>query len=83
MTTDKQTKWLSWIMMATLLPYVVAQIPRLLGLTAGGSLAVAIAGVLSVLGVIAYCMYQVPFFSGFPPIHQSSEKISYLSLDLL
>ncbi|CAM6038452.1 unnamed protein product [Sphagnum compactum] len=58
-TTDKQTKWLSWIMMATLLPYVVAQIPRLLGLTAGGSLAVAIAGVLSVLGVIAYCTYQL------------------------
>jgi len=58
-TTDAETKWLSWIMMATLLPYLVAQLPQLLGLTTGGSLAVATAGVISVVGLIVYCTYQV------------------------
>lgn len=58
-TTDPETKWLSWIMMATLLPYMVAQLPQLLGLTIGGSLAVATAGVISVVGLIVYCTYQL------------------------
>ncbi|CAM6015043.1 unnamed protein product [Sphagnum balticum] len=58
-TTDPETKWLSWIMMATLLPYLVAQLPQLLGLTTGGSLAVATAGVISVVGLIVYCTYQL------------------------
>lgn len=73
-TTDPETKWLSWIMMATLLPYLVAQSPQLLGLTTGGSLAVATAGVISVVGLIVYCVYQVTFI-GFPFTEASSSLV--------
>jgi hypothetical protein len=75
-TTDPETKWLSWIMMATLLPYMVAQLPQLLGLTTGGSLAVATAGVISVVGLIVYCTYQVTFI-GFP-ITKASTSLVFL-----
>jgi len=72
-TTDAETKWLSWIMMATLLPYLVAQLPQLLGLTTGGSLAVATAGVISVVGLIVYCAYQVNIHR--VPLHESQQLI--------
>lgn len=58
-TTHKQTRWASWIMMATLLPYVVAQIPRLLGLETEGHLCIAIAACIAFAQLIAYCVYQV------------------------
>ena len=58
-TTDRQTQWASWIMIATLLPYLVAQIPRLFGLKTGGHLCIAIAAFISVGGLVAYCTYQV------------------------
>jgi hypothetical protein len=73
-TTDPETKWLSWIMMATLLPYLVAQLPQLLGLTTGGSLAVATAGVISVVWLIVYFVYQVTFI-GFPFTKASSSLV--------
>jgi hypothetical protein len=46
-------------MIATLVPYVVAQIPRLLGLKTEGHAFIAVAAVLAVLGLIGYCTYQV------------------------
>jgi hypothetical protein len=58
-TTDRQTQWASWIMIATLLPYLVAQIPRLFGLDTGGHFCIAVAAFISVGGLVAYCTYQV------------------------
>ncbi|KAG0628532.1 hypothetical protein M758_1G033800 [Ceratodon purpureus] len=58
-TNDRQTKWASWIMMGTLLPFLVAQIPRLFGLKTEGHFFIAIAAVISTLGLIAYCTYQL------------------------
>jgi len=58
-TNDQQTKWASWIMMSTLLPFFVAQIPRLFGLNAQGHFFIVIAAVISFLGLLAYCAYQV------------------------
>lgn len=46
-------------MMATLLPYIVAQIPRLLDWNAEGHVFVAIAAVIAVIGLFSYCGYQV------------------------
>lgn len=46
-------------MISTLLPYLVAQIPRLFGLDTGGHLCIAIAAFISVGGLAAYCTYQV------------------------
>ena len=58
-TNDNQTKWASWIMMGTLLPFLVAQIPRLFGLKTEGHFFIAIAAVIALLGLVAYCTYQV------------------------
>jgi len=58
-TNDKQTQWASWIMIATLLPYLVAQSPRLFGLNTQGHAFIAVAAAISVLGLCGYCTYQV------------------------
>lgn len=58
-TNDQQTKWASWIMMSTLLPFFVAQIPRLFGLNAQGHFFIVIAAVISFIGLLAYCAYQL------------------------
>jgi hypothetical protein len=46
-------------MMGTLLPFLVAQIPRLLGLNTEGHFFIAMAAVIATLGLFAYCTYQV------------------------
>lgn len=58
-TNDKQTKWASWIMIASLLPYLVAQTPRLLGLNTEGHAFIAVAAAIAVLGLCGYITYQV------------------------
>lgn len=45
--------------MATLLPFLVAQIPRLFGLNTQGHAFIAIAAAIAVLGLVGYCIYQV------------------------
>jgi Ca2+/Na+ antiporter len=58
-TNDKQTMWASWIMVVTLLPYLVAQIPRLFGLNTNGHAFIAVAAGIAVLNLIGYCIYQI------------------------
>ncbi|KAG0617702.1 hypothetical protein M758_4G009100 [Ceratodon purpureus] len=58
-TTDKQTMWASWVMVATLLPYLVAQIPRLFGLNTEGHAFIAVAAGIAVANLIGYCIYQI------------------------
>lgn len=59
-TTDEQTRWGAWIMVATLLPYLVLQIPLADGQQdMQGHTAALVAMGLSFLGLIAYCIYQV------------------------
>ena len=68
-TTDEQTRWGAWIMVATLLPYLVLQIPLLDGQQdTQGHTAALVAMILSFLGLIAYCVYQVGA-QGTPPPH--------------
>lgn len=58
-TIDQQTKRASWIMIASLLPYIVAQIPLLLGMNTGDRFFIASAAVTAVIGLFIYCGYQV------------------------
>lgn len=59
-TNDKQTQWSSWIMIASLLPYLVAQTPRFFGLNPKwGHLFTAIAAAIAVLGLCGYIAYQL------------------------
>ncbi|GAQ88258.1 Calcium-binding EF-hand family protein [Klebsormidium nitens] len=58
-TTDEQTRFGAWIMMASTIPFAVVQIPLLDGQPAQGPEASAIGAVISFTGLAAYCAYQV------------------------
>eukprot|EP00246_Nothoceros_aenigmaticus_P010049 TRINITY_DN2634_c0_g1_i1.p1 TRINITY_DN2634_c0_g1~~TRINITY_DN2634_c0_g1_i1.p1 ORF type:complete len:615 (+),score=111.83 TRINITY_DN2634_c0_g1_i1:176-2020(+) len=58
-TVDYQTRVASWIMVVTVLPYLIAQSPRIFGWSTAGNAAVLIGGVVALLGLAVYCAYQV------------------------
>ncbi|KAJ7294449.1 hypothetical protein O6H91_Y256600 [Diphasiastrum complanatum] len=58
-TTDSQTKVAAWIMIMTVIPYLLAQLPRALNIPSLGPIFVIISCVLSFLALISYCIYQV------------------------
>ncbi|KAL3702063.1 hypothetical protein R1sor_020085 [Riccia sorocarpa] len=61
-TTDQQTRVSSWIMMVTVLPYLVAQSPVIFGWGAEASRITVLLGcVLALIGLASYCTYQVTF----------------------
>ncbi|BBM97136.1 hypothetical protein MPTK1_1g03300 [Marchantia polymorpha subsp. ruderalis] len=61
-TTDQQTRVSSWIMMVTVLPYLVAQSPVIFGWSAeAGRIAVLVGCAMSLIGLASYCTYQVAF----------------------
>ncbi|KAL1815374.1 hypothetical protein ACET3Z_017948 [Daucus carota] len=70
-STDIWTSYAAMIMIVSLIPFVVVQVPQVLHSTAGRHLAVLIALVISVLLLVSYCMYQV-----FQPWIQS-RKLAY------
>lgn len=60
---DSQTKISAWIMMISVLPYIVVQIPRLFGHPV--TLPFKVTGcILAIIGLLGYCGYQVisPWF---------------------
>lgn len=61
-TTDQQTRVASWIMIVTVLPYLLAQAPVVFGWSEkAGRLFVLVGCVISVIGLASYCMYQVAY----------------------
>ncbi|XP_031265126.1 sodium/calcium exchanger NCL [Pistacia vera] len=58
-STDIWTCYAARIMAISIIPFLVVQIPQLLNSTSGRHLAVLIALIVSVLMLIAYCLYQV------------------------
>ncbi|CAM6100565.1 unnamed protein product [Calypogeia fissa] len=59
-TTDQQTRVASWIMVVTVLPYLVAQTPVVFGWSEGSTFVLA-GCIISVIGLASYCTYQVVF----------------------
>lgn len=76
-TNDKQTMWASWVMIGTLTPYLVAQIPRLFGLNTRGHAFIAAATVIAALGLIGYCIYQVGLYLHERFVRNKIEKFSF------
>ncbi|XP_044499051.1 sodium/calcium exchanger NCL isoform X2 [Mangifera indica] len=58
-STDIWTCYAARIMAISVIPFIVVQIPQILNSTSGRHLAVLIALIVSVLMLIAYCLYQV------------------------
>ncbi|EFJ19160.1 hypothetical protein SELMODRAFT_177778, partial [Selaginella moellendorffii] len=60
-TVDTQTRWGAWIMIASALPLICAQVPLLDGHPSEGPEAAFIGSAISCVGLFVYCAYQVAF----------------------
>ncbi|BBN06185.1 hypothetical protein MPTK1_3g19130 [Marchantia polymorpha subsp. ruderalis] len=60
-TTDEQTRVGAWIMMLSTIPYLCVQVPLLDGHPTEGPEAALVGCIVAVVGVLAYCTYQVSF----------------------
>ncbi|XP_039170135.1 sodium/calcium exchanger NCL [Eucalyptus grandis] len=58
-TIDDLTRRAAWIMVISVIPFLVIQLLQLLNSTSGRHVAVLIALILSVVLLISYCLYQV------------------------
>lgn len=60
-STDIWTSYAARIMVISVIPFIIVQLPQLLNSTSGRHVAVLIALVVSVSMFIIYCLYQVLF----------------------
>ena len=58
-STDVWTKYAAWIMVISVIPLLVVQIPQILNLTSGRHFAVLIGLIVSLLLLVSYILYQV------------------------
>lgn len=58
-STDMWTKYAAWLMVISVIPFVIVQLPQILHTSSGRRLAVLISLIVSVMLLIAYCLYQV------------------------
>ncbi|KAG6637225.1 sodium/calcium exchanger NCL-like [Carya illinoinensis] len=58
-STDIWTNYTARIMLISVIPFLIVQIPQVLSSTSGRHLAVLIAIIVSLLLLISYCLYQV------------------------
>ncbi|XP_002987555.2 sodium/calcium exchanger NCL1 [Selaginella moellendorffii] len=58
-TTDAQTKVSAWIMLITVIPYILAQLPKIIRQPQLGRFFIILSCVLSFGSLLAYCIYQI------------------------
>eukprot|EP01018_Ginkgo_biloba_P000152 Gb_27008 [translate_table: standard] len=58
-TTDKATSRASQIMVASILPFIIVQIPQIIRSSSGKRIAILVACIVAILCLLSYCMYQV------------------------
>ncbi|KAF5176886.1 Calcium-binding ef-hand, partial [Thalictrum thalictroides] len=58
-TTDCQTHYTARIMILSTMPFIIAQLPHVLGSSSAGSVATPFALIMSVTFLFSYCFYQV------------------------
>ncbi|KAI5058481.1 hypothetical protein GOP47_0026651 [Adiantum capillus-veneris] len=56
---DDLTQLSARIMILSVIPFIVAQLPRIFGFSTNGNIPVLVACILSLSGLLAYCLYQV------------------------
>ncbi|RZC65256.1 hypothetical protein C5167_008946 [Papaver somniferum] len=57
-TVDIWTKYASWIMIISVVPFIIVQLPQILHINSGRHLVVLISLIVSVTLLISYCLYQ-------------------------
>ncbi|GLJ11005.1 hypothetical protein SUGI_0140160 [Cryptomeria japonica] len=58
-TVDESTRKASWIMMATVLPFIIAQIPLIFKLKSGKHASVLVACIVALVSLLVYCVFQI------------------------
>ncbi|KAI3975411.1 hypothetical protein MKX01_004498 [Papaver californicum] len=58
-TVDIWTKYASWIMIISVVPFIIVQLPQIFHINSGRHLVVLISLIVSVTLLISYCVYQV------------------------
>ncbi|KAI3884086.1 hypothetical protein MKW92_051872 [Papaver armeniacum] len=58
-TVDIWTRYASWIMIISVVPFIIVQLPQILHINSGRHLVVLISLIVSVALLISYCVYQV------------------------
>ncbi|KAJ7554652.1 hypothetical protein O6H91_05G002100 [Diphasiastrum complanatum] len=58
-TTDSQTRVAAWIMVLTVIPYILPQLPRIINKPSLGTPLVVLSCVLSFIALLCYCVYQI------------------------
>ncbi|KAM3696991.1 hypothetical protein ACB098_06G080000 [Castanea mollissima] len=58
-STDIWTSYAAMMMVISVIPFLVVQIPQFLNSTSGGRLAILIGLIVSLLLLVSYCLYQV------------------------
>uniref|UniRef100_A0A0D6QSB8 EF-hand domain-containing protein n=2 Tax=Araucaria cunninghamii TaxID=56994 RepID=A0A0D6QSB8_ARACU len=58
-TVDESTRKASWIMMATIVPFIIAQIPLIFNLKSGKHASVLVACIVALLSLLGYCLFQI------------------------
>lgn len=61
-STDVQTSYAARIMVISIIPLIITQLPKIFKISSGDRWAVFTALIFSVALLLAYCAYQVPFF---------------------
>lgn len=57
--TDQQTSYAVRIMVISIIPFVIVQVPQMFRLQSLRNLAVLIAPIVAVVFLLSYCLYQV------------------------
>ncbi|OVA14494.1 EF-hand domain [Macleaya cordata] len=58
-TVDIWTKYASWIMLISVIPFIIVQLPHIFHTSSGRRLAVLVSLIVAVALLISYCLYQV------------------------
>ncbi|KAJ7298459.1 hypothetical protein O6H91_Y577200 [Diphasiastrum complanatum] len=58
-TTDSQTRVAAWIMVLTVIPYILPQLPRIIKKPSLGTPLVVLSCVLAFVALLCYCVYQI------------------------
>ncbi|KAL9689230.1 hypothetical protein QQ045_033664 [Rhodiola kirilowii] len=76
-TQDADAKWIARLLLIAMVPFLILQLPQIFDSTTVTSIAVLVALILSAIGLITYCTYEI-----FQPLIQTM-TLEYIMQDFL
>lgn len=66
------------IMILSIIPYIIAQLPSIFNFSATGNIPVLVACIVSLAGLVAYCLYQVCSISPLISFFKKRNRFYYI-----